>query len=140
LKSTQLATAIARLALTKKALDVVVMDLRKLSPVADYFVVCSAESDIQVRAIADAVEDGMETKGVALWHREAGSLNWFVLDYVDVVLHVFHKNTRSHYNLEKLWGDAKVVHLTDDEPVIPRRKPRAKPAARKKAPAKRKAS
>lgn len=126
--------------LTKKALDVVVMDLRKLSPVADYFVICAAESDTQVRAIADAVEDGLEEKGVALWHREAGSLNWYVLDYVDVVLHVFHKNTRSYYNLEKLWGDAKITHISDDEPVTPRRKPRAKKSSPKKAPAKRKAS
>ena len=89
--------------LTKKANDVVVMDLRKLSPVADFFVICSADSDVQVKAIADAVEDGMEERGVAPWHREAGSMNWFVLDYVDVVLHVFHKDTRKYYSLEKLW-------------------------------------
>ena len=99
--------------LTKKAHDVVVLDLRKLSPVSDFFVVCSADSDIQVRAIADAVEDGMGSRGVTLWHREAGSLNWYVLDYVDVVLHVFHKNTRTYYNLEKLWGDARIRHISE---------------------------
>lgn len=102
--------------LTKKADKVVVMDLRKLSPVADFFVICSADSDVQVRAIANAVEDGMEQRGVNAWHREGGSSNWFVLDYVDVVLHVFHKNTRSHYSLEKLWGDAKIKHMSEDMP------------------------
>lgn len=100
--------------MTKKALDVVVMDLRTLSSVADYFVICSGDSDIQVKAIADAVEEGLEKKGVSPWHREAGSKNWLVLDYVDVVLHVFHKNTRSFYSLEKLWGDAVIKRLGDD--------------------------
>ena len=89
------------------------MDLRKLTSMTDFFVVCSADSDIQVRAIADAVEDGLEKKGSTVWHREAGSLNWVLLDYVDVVLHVFHKNTRSFYNLEKLWGDAEIEHVAD---------------------------
>ena len=98
---------------TKKANDIVVMDLRKLSAVADFFVICSADSDVQVKAIADAVEEGMEQRGVSSWHREGGSLNWFVLDYVDVVLHVFHKNTRSYYSLEKLWGDARIKRMSD---------------------------
>ena len=59
MKSRQLATAIARMTFLKKAHDVVIMDLRKLSPVADFFVICSSDSDVQVRAIADAVEEGM---------------------------------------------------------------------------------
>lgn len=114
MKSSQLATAIAKMSMTKKALDVIVMDLRTLSSVADYFVICSGDSDTQVKAIADAVEEGLEKKGVSPWHREAGSRNWLVLDYVDVVLHVFHKNTRAFYSLEKLWGDAVIKRLGDD--------------------------
>jgi len=104
---------IASLTLTKKADDIVLMDLRGLTSMADFFVICSADSDVQVRAIADAVEDGMEKKGLRLWHRESGSSNWILLDFVDVVLHVFHKNTRPFYNLEKLWGDAKTTRLDD---------------------------
>lgn len=100
--------------MTKKAHDVIVMDLRKLSSVADFFVICSGDSDVQVKAIADAVEEGLDQRGVSPWHREAGSMNWFVLDYVDVVLHVFHKNTRMYYSLEKLWGDAAIKRLSDD--------------------------
>ena len=125
--------------LTKKANDVVVMDLRKLSAVADFFVICSADSDVQVKAIADAVEEGMEERGVSSWHREAGSLNWFVLDYVDVVLHVFHKNTRSYYSLEKLWGDARIKRMSEDKKRAAARaagKPRRTPthvAAKRKA-------
>lgn len=128
MKSPLLATAIAKMTLTKKANDIVVLDLRKLSSVADFFVICSADSDVQVKAIADAVEQEMGKRGVHPWHREAGSLNWFLLDYVDVVLHVFHKNTRSFYSLEKLWGDAKMNRMSDDRvPVAKRvvRKPRS---------------
>lgn len=111
MRSPTLAKHVAELTLTKKANDVVIMDLRKLSPVADFFVICSADSDIQARAISEAVEEGMEKKGSRPWHKEKGSLNWIVLDYVDVVLHIFHKHTRSYYNLEKLWGDAKITTI-----------------------------
>jgi ribosome-associated protein len=126
--------------LTKKANDVVVMDLRKLSAVADFFVICSADSDVQVKAIADAVEEGMEQGGVSSWHREAGSLNWFVLDYVDVVLHVFHKNTRSYYSLEKLWGDARIKRMSDDKARAATRAARKPRRTRTQAAVKRKAS
>ena len=123
-----LAKRIAELTLSKKAHDVVIMDLRGLTSIADFFVVCSADSEVQVRAIADAVEEGMDKKGSVPWHRESGSANWVLLDYVDVVLHVFHKNTRPFYNLEKLWGDAKFEHVADEKPAAP--KTRARTARR----------
>lgn len=137
LKSPLLARAIARLALTKKAADVVIMDLRGLTSVADFFVVCSADSDPQIRAIADAVDEGLEQKGTVVWHKESGSPNWVLLDYVDVVLHVFHRNTRIFYSLEKLWGDAKIQRIADDDAPVkkaPVRKKRAtaRPSAKKK--------
>lgn len=126
MKSPLLARAVARLTLTKKAADVLILDLRKLTAVTDYFVVCTADSDVQVRAVADAVEEGMAKKGVHPWHREAGSPNWVLLDYVDVVLHVFHRNTRGYYNLERLWGDAEITEVKDTPPVkAPVRKARA---------------
>lgn len=130
MRSTTLAKKIAALTLTKKAHNVVIMDLRPLTSMTDFFVVCSADSDIQIRAIGDVVVEGLEKKGVDPWHREAGSVNWLLLDYVDVVLHVFHKNTRSFYNLEKLWGDAEITKVADTTPV-PRKTPaRRKPARR----------
>ncbi len=116
MKSPQLANAIAKLALTKKAHDVVIMDLRPLTSMTDFFVVCSADSDTQVKAIAEAVVEGTEKKGVPPWHQETGSLNWVLLDYSDVVLHIFHKTARSFYNLEKLWGDAKMKRVSDSKP------------------------
>jgi len=114
LKTPALARSIAKLTLTKKASNVLLMDLRQLTTMTDYFVICSADSDTQMKAIADAVEDGLEKKGVRLWHREAGSEQWILLDYVDVVVHVFHKNVRSFYNLERLWGDAVMEQVTDN--------------------------
>jgi ribosome-associated protein len=122
LKPATLAKHIADFALTKKAQDVVLMNLKGLSSVTDFFVVCSADSDVQVRAIATAVEEGLKGKGVRPWQVERGSPNWVVLDYVDVVLHVFHKHTRPFYNLEKLWGDAVIVRVEDGE-VRPVRRP-----------------
>ncbi len=109
-----LAKNAAKLALSKKAFDVVILDLRTLTSMADFFVVCSADSDTQVRAIADAVEDGMGKKGERVWHSEGKSdSQWVLLDFVDVVVHVFHKNTRTFYNLEKLWGDAPAEQVAD---------------------------
>ena len=126
-----LARAIARLALTKKAENVVLLDLRGLTSMADYFVVCSADSDIQVNAIARAVEDGMESDGISAWHSEKGSGNWVLLDYVDVVLHIFHKHARQFYSLEKLWGDAKISAVTEEAPPA-RKKPARKPVRAKR--------
>ena len=142
MKPAILAKHIAELALTKKAQDVVLMNLRGLSTVTDFFVICSAESDTQVRAIAAAVEDGLKLEGERPYQVERGSPNWVVVDYVDVVLHVFHKSTRPFYNLEKLWGDAVITHVQDTPPA-PVKKPAAgkKPAtAKKPAPTKRSAS
>jgi len=113
-----LAKKIARLTLTKKAHDVILMDLRKLTDIADFFVISSADSDVQVKAVADAVADGMERLGVPIWHREGLSQRqWILLDYVDVVVHVFHKEVRSFYALEKLWGDAVVEQVGDETPA-----------------------
>lgn len=136
MKPQAVARGIANLTLTKKAKDVLLMDLRGLTSMADYFVVCSADSDIQVKAIADAVVEGMEKKGTRPWHIESGSANWILLDYVDVVLHVFHKNTRPFYNLERLWGDAAIERVTDESGTAPAASRSAKkPAPRAVRPA-----
>ena len=130
MKTPMLARTIAKLTLTKKASDVLLMDLRGLTSMADFFVVCSADSETQVKAIADAVEEGMEKKGVRAWHREAGSTQWVLLDYVDVVVHIFHKTSRSYYNLEKLWGDAAMQSVADT-PRLPAKRAIASPRSRR---------
>jgi ribosome-associated protein len=125
-----LAKKIAQFALSKKAHAVTLMDLRKVTDMADFFVVCSADSDIQVKAVADAVADGTEQLGVAPWHREGLSQRqWVLLDYVDVVVHIFHKESRKFYSLEKLWGDAKIEVVEDPPKKAPARKSRARKSA-----------
>ncbi len=125
LRTKTLAKRIATLALSKKASDVIIMDLRDVSDVADFFVLCSADSDTQVKAIADAIMDGTEKLGTPPWHREGvGNKQWIVLDYVDVVAHVFLKEVRKFYSLEKLWGDATIETIED--------KPKPKRTTKKK--------
>jgi ribosome-associated protein len=108
------AKRIAELMISKKAIDIVILDLKKLTSATDYFVICSADSDTQVKAIADSVQDGMDELGERVWHHEGyQAMRWIVLDYVDVVVHIFHKEERSFYNLDRLWGDAKRTEVLD---------------------------
>ena len=105
--SHELAHRIADLALAKKAYDIRILDLSKLSSVCDYFVVCSTDADVQAKAIADHIGDELQKGGERYWHREGyESLRWVLLDYVDVVVHVFVREVRDFYGLEDLWGDA----------------------------------
>jgi ribosome-associated protein len=108
----QLALQAAALAASKKADDIVLMDLRRVTNFADYFVLCTAASDVQMRAVADAVLDGLAKLQQRVWHSEGyGSRSWILLDYVAIVVHIFLPETRAYYALEKLWGDAPVETL-----------------------------
>jgi len=91
----------------RKAVDGVVLDLRKLSDATDFFVVVSGTSDTHVRAIAEHVVETLQERGVRAHHIEglAGG-RWVLLDFVDLVVHVFHPALREFYQLEGLWGDA----------------------------------
>jgi len=114
LDSKKLAFKLAELALTKKAEDVKVLDLRDLTTITDFFVICTAHSDPQVKAIADAVMDGSKKIGERVWHKEGMTQKtWVLLDFVDVVVHIFLRETRSFYSLEKLWGDAEITEVKD---------------------------
>lgn len=96
----------------KKARDIVVMDLRKLkSASTDFFVVCHGQSDTQVDAIANSIEDEVQKAiGEKPWHKEGfQNAEWILLDYVNVVAHVFVEEQRTFYGLEDLWGDAEVT-------------------------------
>lgn len=105
----------AREALEKKAKDVTVIDLRHLSSVTDYFVICSGDSDIQVQAIALHIKDKLKEAGFDLLRME-GYLHaqWVLLDYGDFVVHVFHHEARAFYSLERLWGDAPPVDFDQE--------------------------
>ncbi|HLB00392.1 MAG TPA: ribosome silencing factor [Bacteroidota bacterium] len=131
--SRNLAKKVAGFAFSKKAFDVRLLDLRKVTDIADFFVICSADSDIQVKAIADAVLDGLAGSDIYPWHREGISQKqWILLDFVDVVVHVFHKDVRIFYGLEKLWGDARIEELRDTPPPKKIRKKTPAPRARGK--------
>jgi ribosome-associated protein len=102
-----LAEMTGALALTKKAEDVVLLDLREVSAAADYFVIVSGGSDVQVKAITDAIVEGLEQAGTPVWHVEGYSnRRWVLIDLIDVVVHVFHHEAREFYGLERLWGDS----------------------------------
>jgi ribosome-associated protein len=100
-------------ALDKKAEDLVVLDLRKLSDVTDHFVICHGNSDRQVLAIADSIEERLRRGlGVRPAHVEGRRLaEWVLMDYIDFVVHVFVEERRNFYRIERLWGDAPRVDL-----------------------------
>lgn len=99
-------------AMAKKARDPIALDLRDLSGVCDYFFICSAASEVQVKAIAESVEERLRERGARPWHIEGlEGRRWVLLDYVEVVVHVFHEKTREYYMLDRLWGDARSVDL-----------------------------
>jgi len=109
-ESAQLARVAALSADEKKGKDVRILDIRSISTVADYFVICTGTSATHVRAIVDFVEEKMAEFGRRLHHME-GYQNgrWILLDFSDVVVHVMQAEERSFYNLERLWGDAPEV-------------------------------
>ncbi len=114
--ATRIAAAAVDAALEKKAGDVVAMDVRGISGVADIFVICTGNSDIQIKAIAEGVRGDLRTRfGERPWHVEGlDHLQWVLLDYVDVVVHVFAEDRRTFYDLERLWGDADIVSVPED--------------------------
>lgn len=101
----------------KKASDIVILDLSKVkNAVADYFVLCSANSDTQVDAIADSVEGFVyKQEKESPWQKEGkNNKEWILLDFVSVVAHIFKTDKRAHYNLEDLWGDAKITAVENN--------------------------
>jgi ribosome-associated protein len=102
------AYAVAELASDRKALDVVQLDLRGIIGYTDYFVVCSGRSDRQTKAIHDAIHQGMKSEHGIHPRRVEGlpGARWILMDYLDVIVHVFTPETREFYRLEQLWGEA----------------------------------
>jgi ribosome-associated protein len=100
--------AIAELAADRKALDIVQIDLRGMVGYADYFIICTGRTDRQTRAIHDAIHAGMKSEYGLLPRRVEGvtEARWILMDYLDVVVHVFTPDTREYYRLEQLWGEA----------------------------------
>ncbi|RJQ32949.1 MAG: ribosome silencing factor [Peptococcaceae bacterium] len=96
----------------KKAFNITVLDIKTVSIVADYFIICSGRSNTHVQAIAESIQKKLKETGTHVLHLEGvREGRWILLDYGDVVVHVFQEAERQFYNLERLWGDAEVVDI-----------------------------
>jgi ribosome-associated protein len=107
----ELASAIVHYAADRKAIDIVQLDLRGMIGYTDYFVICSGRSERQTKAIHDAIYEGLKSERRRLPERIEGlpGARWILMDYLDVVVHVFVPDTREYYRLEQLWGEAPVL-------------------------------
>ncbi|GBE05360.1 ribosomal silencing factor RsfS [bacterium BMS3Abin10] len=114
----------AKTANSKKAKDILVLELKDISSIADYFVICSGESSTQVKAIAEAIDEKFSKDKMQPLGREGVNFaRWILMDYGDVVVHIFDKESRDYYELEKLWLDAPRVSIEKQlKPAIKRQK------------------
>jgi len=108
-----LAQRAAAIALDNKANDVVVLSLKGVSDMTDFFVIASGTSDTHVRSLGEHIQEGLKRDGTVAHHVEGTQQGrWVLLDYVDFVVHLFHPSLRDFYQLERLWSDAQVVPIT----------------------------
>ncbi|NMB34528.1 MAG: ribosome silencing factor [Clostridium sp.] len=95
----------------KKARDISTINIREVSILADYFIICSGTSITHIRSLADEVERKMQESDVRILHKEGyNSARWILMDYGSVVIHIFHEEDRAFYNLERLWADGVIKH------------------------------
>lgn len=97
----------------KKGKEITAIKVSDLTVLTEYFLICTANSSTQIRAIADEVEDKLENAGVKPHHIEGRSTGWLVLDYGSVIVHIFGRNEREFYGLDKMWNDAEIINLED---------------------------
>ncbi len=106
---------IAGLLQDKKGLDIVLLDLRAVTDTADFFVLCSGTSDLHVKALAEELCDQLRATGEGPWQVEGyEARRWVLLDFVDIVVHIFRQEVREFYALERLWGDAARISITSE--------------------------
>lgn len=115
--SEKLIEVITESLLEKKAEEIVILDLHKLTTLTDKFIICHATTDVQIKAIANnVIEQTREQIGERVWKEEGREARrWVILDYVNVVVHIFKKELRGYYNLERMWNDAKITRVEEKE-------------------------
>jgi len=114
MNSTEIVRTAVKLLDDKKAKDIIVLDVRELTSLGDYFVICSGTSSTQVKSLAEELENKLAKKGVEPRRIEGDrAAQWTLLDYSDVICHVFYHETRDFYCLERLWGDAPRVDIAE---------------------------
>jgi ribosome-associated protein len=115
----EIALCAAKAADGKKAFDILILDLRCLTSITDYFVICSGSSTTQVGAVTDGIAGALARCNVHPSHIEGeAEARWILMDYGDVVVHIFDEETRAYYGLERLWGDAPRIPVVMDVPVL----------------------
>lgn len=112
--SKEFALQLGELALQKKANGVKVLDVHELTSMTDFFVICSGNSDVQVKAIVDHILDELEMVERPFNREGYDNREWILLDYINVIVHVFHEASRDFYDLERLWVDAEITELSDE--------------------------
>jgi ribosome-associated protein len=104
----------AGLANDKKAVDTVILELKELSTIADYFVICSGDNTAQIKAIAESIDEYFSKKKVFPRGKEGLDFaRWVLIDYGDIVIHIFNQETRGYYDLEKFWIDAPRIDINE---------------------------
>lgn len=112
MKSKELLNVAVKAADDKKAENIIILDMKGISLIADYFVICHGNSDKQVQAIAKEIKDKVNEHGYSIKRLEGfDEARWVLVDLGDVIFHVFHREERTYYNLERLWGDAPIVDI-----------------------------
>ena len=112
----QHARKISELMLEKKAVDIKIIDVRKITTLTDFFVICTSESEPQTRAISDHIQRSLREDGIKAWHIEGyENLDWVLLDYINIVVHIFSKKSREYYDLERLWADGMISKVEDNK-------------------------
>jgi ribosome-associated protein len=113
--STEMANKAVEILKDKKAKDIKLLDIHELSTIADYFLIATGNSSTQVQAMCDELEEKMDKEGYKMHHKE-GFRNgrWVLLDFGNIVIHLFHDEERKFYNLERLWVDAKSIHVENE--------------------------
>ncbi len=110
----------ATILFSKKAEDMVLIDLRGLSSLTDYYLICTCQNEAQMRALMSIVQKALRKEGSkALRSEYMAGVRWAVLDYGDFIIHIFEKQARVYYSLERLWGDAKATHLKAEDYALP---------------------
>jgi len=106
---------ITDLMLDKKALEIKIIDVKKVTTLTDYFIICTSESDPQTRAIMNHINKDIFKKfNIKPLHTEGNDpLNWVLIDYVHIVVNIFDKKARDYYNIERLWADAKITTISE---------------------------
>lgn len=103
----------------KKGEQIVVLNLQKVTTLSDYFIICTGLVEPHIKAIRDHVVDELSERGLKCWHIEGQqAMNWVLLDYVDVVVHIFNPQARDHYKLEKLWADAERTEISKEKNTL----------------------